>query len=510
MSGALLKRLSLVLFALLLATCSRQPDKTELYSDLQTELTQTYGDALFKIVDLQRRGTAQDSTEPQSQTRRVVYYDVTLQVERDVELGGWDQPGVASLVTLLGAGSRGVVGVKSGGNEAGDLIEAHGSAIYRKEGSNWTFVTPPGLTSAVAPSYETGVSQPVSRQLLGTLNEITQSVVNRGSTAAQQVLQQELQRSVARIDGRLARMQQGYPLAGGPEQGEYAAFAQALGQIGREQGVRVAALTTGGSVENIGLLRSGDAVLAIAQADTARLAYEAQGPFESQGQFAQIRALGSLYPEMVHIVVRDDAGLNQIADLKGKTLAMGPSGSAIRTTLTAVLAAHGLQAGVDYEASDLPFAASLPVLNRGGIDATVHIIGVPARLLRDALAEASLKLLPLERDAIQQVVTSNPVLIPLNIAAGTYPGQRESIPTVGMAALLLSTDVITRDEARRITEVLYESGNDLLEQGSAQGAQVSIQNARRGLSVPLHAGSQEALLDLENVQRLRAAEKQAP
>jgi TRAP transporter TAXI family solute receptor len=510
MPGAMLKRLSFVLLLFLLAACSRQPDDAALRSDLQTELTQTYGDDLFKIVDLQRKGSAQDSTEPAGQTRRVIYYDIALQVEREVELGGWDQPGVASLVTLLGAGSRGVVGVKSGGNEAGDVIEAHGSAIYRKDGGNWVFVTPPGLTSATVPNYESGVSQPVARQLLGTLNEITQSVVNTGSTAAQRVLQQELQRSVARIDGRLTRMQQGYPLASGPEQGEYAAFARALGQIGREHGVRIAALTTGGSVDNIRLLRSGDAVLAIAQADTARLAYEAEGPFESQGQFAQIRALGSLYPEMVHIVVRDDAGLSQIADLKGKKVALGPPGSAIRTTLTAVLEAHGLKAGVDYEVSELPFAASLPVLNRGGVDATVHIIGVPANVLRDALAEASLKLLPLERDAIQEVVKANPVLIPLSIASGTYPGQRETITTVGMAALLLSTDELTRDEAKRITEVLYQSGNDLLEKGSAQGAQVSIQNARRGLSVPLHVGAQEALLGLESIQKQRIAEKQAP
>jgi TRAP transporter TAXI family solute receptor len=371
------------------------------------------------------------------------------------------------------------------------------------------FVKPPGLASAVVPNYETGFAQPVARQLLGTLNEITQSVVSTGSPAAQRVLQQELQRSVARIDGRLTRMQQGYPLASGPEPGEYASFARAFSQIEREHGVRIAALTTGGSVENINLLRSGDAVLAIAQADTARLAYEAQGPFESQSQFAQIRALGSLYPELVHIVVREGSGLNTVSDLQGKKVALGPPGSAVRTTLEAVLAAHGLQAGVDYEVNDLPFAASLPVLNSNGIDATVHIIGLPANVLRDALAEASLKLVPLEHDAIQEIVRLNPVLIPLNIAAGTYPGQRQSIATVGMAALLLSTDELTRDEARRITEVLYESGNDLLQRGSAQGAQVSIQNARRGLSVPLHDGAQEALLDLESIQKHRTAQTQA-
>ncbi|MCL7193007.1 ABC transporter substrate-binding protein, partial [Escherichia coli] len=70
--------------------------------------------------------------------------------------------------------------------------------------------------------------------------------------------------------------------------------------------------------------------------------------------FAGLRALGSLYPEMVHIVVRDDARLRGVRDLKGKKIALGAQGSAVRATLEAVLAAHGLQAGRDYEAVPTP------------------------------------------------------------------------------------------------------------------------------------------------------------
>ena len=60
----------------------------------------------FKIADLKRRGSAADSTAPASETRRVVYYDVELRLDRDITLGAWDKPGAASLVTLLGAGPR--------------------------------------------------------------------------------------------------------------------------------------------------------------------------------------------------------------------------------------------------------------------------------------------------------------------------------------------------------------------------------------------------------------------
>ena len=61
----------------------------------------------------------------------------------------------------------------------------------------------------------------MTQRLLDTLDQITHSVAYSASSTAQHVVQQELERSVARINGRLARMQQGYPLAGGPDRGEY-------------------------------------------------------------------------------------------------------------------------------------------------------------------------------------------------------------------------------------------------------------------------------------------------
>ena len=430
----------------------------------------------------------------------MVYYDVELDLGRDIALGAWDQPGAASLVTLLGAGPRSISGVKSGGNQAGDRIVAHASAIYRQDGDAWKLVTPAGFKAAEAPSLDTGAPPPVTRQLLDTLDQITHSVAYSASSTAQHVVQQELERSVSRINGRLARMQQGYPLAGGPDRGEYVAFARALTAVGRAQQIRVTPLITGGGAENIALLRSGDAVVGLAQADTARMAYEGRGPFAAQGPFVALRALGSLYPELVHIVVRDDPALRGVRDLKGKTIALGPEGSAVRATLEAVLAAHGLQAGRDYTVVDTPFAASLPALNAGNVDAAAQVIGVPATPLRDALTQARLKLLPLDPAAVKALAANESELMPLEIAAGTYPNQPDPIPTIGTAALLLTTADLTRDEALVVVRAVYQTGQDLLAAGSPQGAQVSVANARRGLTVPLHDGAEEGLALLEHAK----------
>lgn len=494
------KRYLLIALCLLLAACGRAPDTDALRADVERVLASTYGDGLFRITELKRMGSASDSTAPAGETRRVVYYDVELGVGRDIALGAWDQPGAASLVTLLGAGPRSISGVKSGGNQAGDRIVAHASAIYRQEGDDWKLVTPAGFKAAEAPSLDTGAPPPVTKRLLDTLDQITHSVAYSASSTAQHVVQQELERSVARINGRLARLQQGYPLAGGPDRGEYLAFARALSAVARTHQIRVAPLITSGGAENIALLRSGDAVVGLAQGDTARMAYEGRGPFASEGPFTGLRALGSLYPELVHVVVRDDPALRTIRDLKGKTIALGPEGSAVRATLENVLAAHGLQAGRDYKIADTPFAASLPALQAGTVDAAAQVIGVPATPLRDALTQAKLKLLPLDPAAIKSLTKADADLMPLEIAAGTYPNQPEPIPTIGTAALLLTTANLTRDEALMVVRAVYQTGQDLLAAGSTQGAQVSVTNARRGLTVPLHDGAEEGLAALEHAK----------
>ena len=494
----MIKRLLIMLTCLVLVACSRQPDGDTLRSDLQQRLDTTYGVDVFTITELVRQGAATDGSAPEGQERRVVYYDVELEFKKEFTLDAWDRPGVASLVTLLGAGPRSISGVKSGGNQTGDKIVAHASAIYRKDASGWVAVAPPGVTNAQAPALETGAPQPVARRLLATLDEISRSVARSGSGGGERIVQQELERSVARINGRLSRMQQGLPLAGGPDRGEYFAFARALAALPAPGQAKIAALITSGGADNIEMLRSGDAVLGLAQADTALMAYEGTGPFAARGAFTRLRALGSLYPEFVHIVVRDEKAYKRVRHLKGKKVALGPQGSAVRATLEQVLAAHGLEAGRDYDAVDAPFPTALLMLEAGKLDAVVHVIGIPAAPLRDAFAQADLKLLPLDRDAIKVLVDDLPALVALDIAVGDYPGQTQAVPSVGMPALLLTTSDLTRDEAIELVNRVYKKGYDLLAFGSAQGAQVSASSARFGVTVPLHDGADEALSVLGN------------
>lgn len=491
--------LFITLLSLLLAACGRHPDEALMRKDVEQVLDLTFGEGVFQVVNFSRRGTAVDSTAPEGQRRRVAYYDVELELRRDLTLGDWGDPGAASLVTALGAGPLSIRGVKAGGNTAGDRIVAHASAIYRDDGQGWTFVMPAGFQEPQRPRSAAGPQPNTAQAALDKLAEITRSVEQAGSQTAQRVVDRELRRSLARISGRLSRIEQGYPLAAGAERGEYAAFAQAWATLAEAEQLKILPLATEGSEENLELLRSGSAVLGLAQADTAHAALTGAGPFKSQGGFGGLRALGSLYPEYVHIVVRQGAVQQTAQDLKGARIAVGPEGSAVRATLKRVLAAHGLESGRDYEPVALRLEEALPALRVGDIDAAAHVIGLPAGPLRGVMGDAAgaFRLLPLDAEAVQRLTAAYDGTVAASIAALVYPGQRIAVATVAIPALLVTTDDLGADEAGRLVRSIFQHGNDLLSYGSAQGSQVSVRTARVGLTVPLHPGAEQALVELE-------------
>ena len=108
-------------------------------------------------------------------------------------------------------------------------------------------------------------------------------------------------------------------LATGGTSGVYFPLGGAIAQvISNKSGgaISVTAQATGASGENMRLVQAGDVDFAMVQNDVADSAFNGLAPFRSK--LDNVRVIGRLYPEYLHVVASKDSGVKALEDFKGK------------------------------------------------------------------------------------------------------------------------------------------------------------------------------------------------
>jgi TRAP transporter TAXI family solute receptor len=125
----------------------------------------------------------------------------------------------------------------------------------------------------------------------------------------------------------------------------------------------------------------------------------------------------------------------------------------------------------------------------------VEVIGVPANEIRTAFAALPLRLVPLDAGAIRTLVQDNSAYLAATIPTEAYAGVTHAVPTLGVAAILVTTTEMTPAEAFAATRFVF-TASDLMDNGSPQGAQIGVRTAQRGLTIPMHEGAARALAEI--------------
>ena len=105
----------------MLAGCGAAPDEAVLRKDVIERVAQALPAGTVSLAAFDgAKDHPRDTKAPSGETRRIIYFDTELKLDRDYDFGAWDSPGVAGVVSALGTGPKGIVGITSGGNKAGD------------------------------------------------------------------------------------------------------------------------------------------------------------------------------------------------------------------------------------------------------------------------------------------------------------------------------------------------------------------------------------------------------
>ncbi len=269
--------------------------------------------------------------------------------------------------------------------------------------------------------------------------------------------------------------------------GVYIVYGAGLADIlTKKLKVAASAQSTAASVANMQLIRDGKADVAFTLSDTAYDAFVGRGSFKPEEK-VDARTLAVLYSNITHVIAKDGAGINSVADLKGKRVSMGAAASGTEIIGNRILEAYGLDPAKDIQRERLGVADSASALKDGKIDAFFWSGGLPTSQVLDLANGIKLKFVD-HTDAIKKMSDKyGPFYFPITIPKGTYKNEAD-IVTAGVANLLVVSAKFDAAFAQVILRTMFDSQPELAII-HAEAKNLTLAGAVEGSPLEFHPGA---------------------
>lgn len=285
-----------------------------------------------------------------------------------------------------------------------------------------------------------------------------------------------------------AAAQEQLSIATGGTGGVYYPMGGGLAEVinNHVEGYSATAEVTGASVENMGLIATGDADLAIGLADTVAQAYSGTGRFDGQ-QLPMVRGLASLYANMIHIVALEGSGITSLEDLRGKRVSIGAPGSGTEVNTGAILEANGITYD-DIQEQRLNFNETADALANGDIDAGFWSVGAPTSSILNLATTQGIVIIALSEAEIDAAMAANDTFAKTTLAGGTYNGVDADIAVLGIPNVLTVSSEMSDDLAYSVAKAMFENIADMQAIHPAAN-QTTVELTLAATPVPLHPGA---------------------
>ncbi|HEX6291970.1 MAG TPA: TAXI family TRAP transporter solute-binding subunit [Herpetosiphonaceae bacterium] len=246
---------------------------------------------------------------------------------------------------------------------------------------------------------------------------------------------------------------------------------------------------TGGSVDNMKLIKAGDADLGLSTVDSAYDALLGQGAYTDTGPIPACTLI-VLYQSFVHVVARDGTGISTVEDMKGKTVSVGSAGSSTEGAADRILEAAGLNPKGDITRENLSVADSVAAMKDGKIDAFFWIGGLPTGAVTDLVNTPNVKVafIPTEQYVKSLTDKYGPVYTSFALPAGTYAGFDQDVPGIGIGNILFANASMNEQLAYDIVKTLFDNLADV-QTSHPEAKKLALEAAAVGSSIPLHPGA---------------------
>jgi hypothetical protein len=238
-----------------------------------------------------------------------------------------------------------------------------------------------------------------------------------------------------------------------------------------------------GSVSTVEAIQAGQVDIGITLADVAYLAFAGRLG-DRQTHYDRIRGLSVLQLTPLQLVVRTNAPIRAVPDLKGRSVVVGPTGSGTPFTVALVLRAFGVSSGAVRTVA-LPFKEGTNLLRIGKVDAMFLNATYPAQNVREAIA-AGAHLVSIDGPPVNELRREYPFFRLARIPAGTYANQPESVYTIGTDALMVCRADLEEQTAYELTRQFFDI---LAALPAADSLRLMNVDSAPATPIPLHQGA---------------------
>jgi uncharacterized protein len=257
----------------------------------------------------------------------------------------------------------------------------------------------------------------------------------------------------------------------------------------KETGIRCSVESTGGSVYNTRTIRQGELDFGIVQSDVQAAAVAGTGKFAEDGAYPELRAVFSVHPEPLHVMVRADAGINSVADFAGKRVNIGNPGSGTRVLAEGLMAAAGVSTDDFALAAELKSSEQSAALCDGKIQATIWAAGLPNGSSMEATSTCEVKILDLTTSGLDKVLASNTAYAAATIPGGMYPNNPDGIASWGPKATFVTSAETSDEVVYALVSAVFENFEAFKKLHPAFARLKPEEMIKDGLSAELHPGA---------------------
>lgn len=199
--------------------------------------------------------------------------------------------------------------------------------------------------------------------------------------------------------------------------------------------------------------------------------------------------MASLYPQYFKVVVLADAGINSIADLKGKSVAIQTRGNTAEVATQHILKVFGLDYAALGKANFIPsYTDAVSMMKDGHAQAFTLGTTSPASSIMDLASARDMKILPFDDSVVAKMRHINPGYAKISIPANTYPKQTQAVQVVGYAAHLITSCKLPDDRVYAMTKVMHANFKDLILITKAI-EETTPKMMAEDIGVPMHPGA---------------------